>query len=71
MSESSERYVVVTQTSSQCEVYPEHTCVMEVFGPYDTRDEAVKVAEKCPVWAAPHIGILRELDAGSSESERI
>lgn len=58
------QFCVVLLTSSECEGYPDQnvTCVMEVLGPYASRNEARDKAREYPDWTAPHIMMLTKDD---------
>jgi hypothetical protein len=57
-------YVVVLLTASACAEAPGDAptrCVMEVLGPFDTRDDAEAAGHGYPVLATTHIMALRTL----------
>jgi hypothetical protein len=56
------KFAVVLMTGSQCAQYPGTTCVMELRGPFETREEADTFAGQWPDWTAPHIMSMRPPD---------
>jgi hypothetical protein len=54
-------YCVVLFTGSECKEHPGRRCVMDVQGPYPTRQEAADRAVEWPDWTTPHI-MLMHLD---------
>lgn len=42
-------------SGGECSEYPGKTCVMEVLGPFASRNAAARMAEALPQWSAPHL----------------
>jgi hypothetical protein len=57
---SNGRYCVVLLGTSPCDADPNTRCVMEVYGPFGSRDDCVAFANTMPEWTTPHFMMLTE-----------